>query len=100
MKNSLIKSIWVISPIVLFFLLSCASTQQKQVESGGAEFYNSLGTASAEIGQYDKALIYFNKAIEINPKNAGYYNNRGNVYSMRIKTNPIEQFLISIRPLK
>ena len=64
MKNSLIKSIWVIPPIVLFFLFSCASTQQKQAESRDAEFYNSLGTASAEIGQYDKAMMYFNKALE------------------------------------
>ena len=65
----------LIIPISLLF--SCASTQQKQVESGDAEFYNSLGTASAKIGQYDKAMTYFNKALEISPKNAGYYNNRG-----------------------
>ena len=28
-------------------------------------------------GQYDKAIADFNKAIEINPRFAGFYNNRG-----------------------
>ncbi len=51
------------------------------MQSRDAEFYNSLGTASAEIGQYDKALIYFNKAIEINPNLADAYSNRGIVYA-------------------
>ena len=80
MKNSVIKSLRIILPIVLFFLFSCASTEQKQSESRDAEFYNSRGIAYGEKGQYDEAISDYNKALEINQSYAEAYRNRGNAY--------------------
>jgi tetratricopeptide (TPR) repeat protein len=83
MKNSVIKSIWIILPIVLLLLFSCASTQQKQSESRDAKFYNNRGIAYGEKGQYDQAILDLNKAIEINPRYDKAYNNRGIVYRLK-----------------
>jgi tetratricopeptide (TPR) repeat protein len=38
------------------------------------------GTKLLEKGQYDQAITYFDKAIEINPRYAEAYNNRGIAY--------------------
>ncbi|MGA2468126.1 MAG: tetratricopeptide repeat protein, partial [Thermodesulfobacteriota bacterium] len=73
-------STWIILPIVLFFLFSYASTQEKQSESRDAEFYNNRGMAYRDKGQYDQAISDFNKALEINSKYAYAYNNRGMAY--------------------
>jgi tetratricopeptide (TPR) repeat protein len=74
------RSIWIILPIVLLLLFSCASTQQKQGEVRDAKFYNNRGIAYGEKGQYDRAISEFNRAIEINPMDNKAYNNRGIVY--------------------
>ncbi|MBN2246332.1 MAG: tetratricopeptide repeat protein [Candidatus Aminicenantes bacterium] len=79
----MIKSISIILLMVLFFLFSCASTQQKQDESRDAKFYNNRGIAFAEKGQYDRAISDFNQAIKINPRYNKAYNNRGIVYRLR-----------------
>ena len=42
--------------------------------------YMNIGEALAKKGEYDKALLVFNKAIEINPKCAQAYFGRGNVF--------------------
>jgi Flp pilus assembly protein TadD len=83
MKNSLIKSIWIILPIVLLLLFSCASTQPKQGELGDAKFYNTRGIAYGEKGQYDQAISDFNRAIELNPNDNKAYNNRGIAYRLK-----------------
>jgi Tfp pilus assembly protein PilF len=80
MKKYLIKPTWVILPIVLFSLFSCASTQQKQSESRDADFYFNQGIAYFITAQYDRAISDFTKAIEIDPKLAVAYSNRGVVY--------------------
>ncbi len=80
MKNSVIGPVWIIMPIVLFFLLSCASTQTQKDESRDAKFYNNRGAAYGEKGEYDQAISDLNKAIEINPRYNKAYNNRGVVY--------------------
>ncbi len=67
----------VISIIIIPILFSCASTQQKQVKSWDANFYNNRGNAYVEKGQYDQAILDFNKALEINPGYAEAYNIRG-----------------------
>jgi len=42
--------------------------------------YHNRGTVYAELGQHTKAISSFNKAIELNPKNAAPYSNRGTAY--------------------
>jgi len=69
--------------IIIPILFSCASTQQKQVESRDAKFYNNRGTDRGEKGQYDEAISDFKKAIEINPRYNKAYNNRGIVYRLK-----------------
>lgn len=96
------KSIWIILPIVFFFLFSCASTHPKQDESRDAKFYNNRGIAFGEKGQYDQAISDFNQAIEINPRYNRAYNNRGIVYRLRGQYNQaISDFnkAIAINPL-
>ena len=80
MKNTENKSIGIILPIVLFFLFSYASAQQKQNESKDAKFYIDRGIAYGEKGQYDQAIADFNKALEIDSKSASAYYNRGIAY--------------------
>ena len=63
-----------------FFLFSHASAQQKQIKSKNADFYESRGLSYLEKCQYDKALLYFNKALKMNPADAYAYWNRGRVY--------------------
>jgi len=102
MKNGVMKSIWINLLIVLFFLFSCASTQQKQDESRDAKFYNNRGIAFGEKGQYDQAISDFNQAIAINPRYNKAYNNRGIVYRLRGQYNQaISDFnkAIAINPL-
>ncbi len=83
MRNKLRKFMVLISIIIIPILLSCATTQQKQVESKDANFYFNRGTAYIAKGQYDQAISDFNKALEINPSYAEAYNNRGAVYSRK-----------------
>ena len=83
MRNGVIKSVWIILPIVLFSLFTCASAQQKQNESRDAKFYNNRGTVLGEKGQFDQAISDFNRAIEINPRYIKAYNNRGIVYRLK-----------------
>jgi tetratricopeptide (TPR) repeat protein len=82
MKNSAVRAIWILLLLVPVFLLSCASTQQRQDEPRDAKFYNNRGIAFAEKGQYDRAISDFNQAIEINPRYNKAYNNRGIVYRL------------------
>ena len=80
MKNTVNKSIGIILPIVLFFLFSYASAQQKQDEPKDAKFYIDRGIAYAEKGQFDQAVDDFTKALEIDPKSADTYYYRGIAY--------------------
>ncbi len=83
MRNSLCKSMTVISIIFIPILFSCASTQQKQSEPRDAKGYYNRGCAYGEKGQYDQAISDYNKAIEIDPKSATAYNNRGIAYRQK-----------------
>lgn len=103
MKDILNKKIWIIVPIVFFFLFSCASTQKNKNESSDAYdkaisvydkwletfprdyiAYMERGNVFMEKGQYDQAILDYNKSLEINPKGAdAAYKNRGNAYYMK-----------------
>jgi Tfp pilus assembly protein PilF len=71
----------LISIIIIPVLFSCATTQQKQVESKeDAKTYYQLGITHVQKGDFDQAILYFTKAIESDPKNPKAYNNRGGAY--------------------
>jgi tetratricopeptide (TPR) repeat protein len=70
----------VITMIITCLLFSCASTQRKQSESKDADFYINRGIAYYKKGQYDQATSDYDKALEINPRSAGAFYNRGLVY--------------------
>ena len=53
--------------VLIPVLFSCASTQQKQSESRDVNFYFNRGTAYINKGQYDLAILDYNKTLEINP---------------------------------
>jgi len=59
--------------LVCLFLAGC----------GDRSYY--LGQADEASGLYDRAISDFNKAIEIDPKHAKAYNNRGNAYNNKQK---------------
>jgi Tfp pilus assembly protein PilF len=77
MKNTMNKSTGIILPIVLFFLFSYASAQQKQDEPKDAKLYIDRGIAYEEKAQFDQAVDDFTKALEIDPKSADAYYHRG-----------------------
>jgi tetratricopeptide (TPR) repeat protein len=41
------------------------------VDPNNPDLYNNLGVANAKLGLKDKAIEYYNKAIELNPDNSG-----------------------------
>ena len=49
----------------------------KPIDAAG---HKKQGSAHAKYGQYTKAINEFTKAIELNPKDAEAYNNRGVLY--------------------
>jgi tetratricopeptide (TPR) repeat protein len=79
--SCVMKSFFRIIPkifLILTILAGCESTEEIKETDPVALFYQ--GTAFVEKGQYDKAISDFNKAIEINPRYAEAYNNRGGAY--------------------
>jgi protein O-mannosyl-transferase len=44
---------------------------------GYANAYNNIGAAYAEKGRVDKALLFYSKAVELDPENAIAFDNRG-----------------------
>ncbi|KKQ79541.1 MAG: hypothetical protein UT02_C0032G0003 [Parcubacteria group bacterium GW2011_GWC2_38_7] len=55
--------------------------------SGCAKIYINKGIGYAKQGEYDQAILNFNKALEINPKHAEAYINRGNAYFFKGQHN-------------
>ena len=60
--------------LILTILAGCA-TDEEIKETDPVALLNQ-GTAFVEEGQYDLSINYFDKAIEINPRDAWAYNNR------------------------
>jgi Tfp pilus assembly protein PilF len=79
MKNASNKTIWIILPVVLFFLFSCASTQQRQSGQMGTKLYLDQAVAHLEKGEFGQAISDLDKAIDTNPRDDAYYN-RGVAY--------------------
>ncbi len=85
MRNRLSKSMMVILIILSPALFSCATTQQEQVECKDANICHQLGLTCVQQRDFDKAILYFNKAIELDPVNPVVYSNRGAAYSAKGK---------------
>jgi len=83
MEYRLIRPCGIMVIIIVQLLFFCAPTLQVQVESKDAKTYHQLGLTYAEKGDFDQAIFYFNKAIELDPTNAIVYSNRGAVYSAK-----------------
>ena len=80
MKRIMNTSIRLLLITLVSFLFSCATTQQEQVESKDAKTYTQLGIAHLQKGDFDKAIFYFNKAIELDNNFVKAYENRGELY--------------------
>ncbi|MGZ3493266.1 MAG: tetratricopeptide repeat protein [Thermodesulfobacteriota bacterium] len=74
MKSASNKGIWIILLTILFFLISCASTQKEKTESRDGDFYIKRGNAYDRKGQYNQAISDYSKALEINPRLAEAHN--------------------------
>jgi len=83
MRSGVMRFVWIILPVILLSLFSCASTQPKQDGSRDAKFYNNRGIVFGEKGEYDQAISDFDKAIAINPRYMTAYNNRGVIYRLK-----------------
>ncbi len=60
--------------LLIVVVLGCAEVEKPSLD---AETYLNRGNAYSKKGQYDHAISDFTKAIEINPRYALAYNNRG-----------------------
>jgi tetratricopeptide (TPR) repeat protein len=74
MKRTL--GIWLLAGGVIVLFTGCATTQPPQ----DATAYYDRGVDYYRKGQYDKAISDFNRALEINPRYAEAYINRGITY--------------------
>jgi Flp pilus assembly protein TadD len=83
MRNESYKSTMVISIIIIPILFSCATTQQEQVECKDANTCHQLGLTHIQKGGFNQAILYFNKAIELDPTNPLFYSNRGAAYGVK-----------------
>jgi len=64
--------------LILTILAGCVTTEE--IKETDSDVLLNQGVVLLEEGQYDRAIAYFNKAIEINPKYAVAYLNRGSAY--------------------
>lgn len=66
--------------LVILIVEGCAKVQRPSLDTGS---YLNRGVAYGKKGQYDQAIVDFNKAIELNPRDAAAYYNRGISYEKR-----------------
>lgn len=83
MKNIMNTSIRLSLTILLSLLFSCATTQQEQVQCKDANTCHQLGFTHIQKKDFNQAILYFNKAIELDPTNPMFYINRGAAYAAK-----------------
>ncbi len=64
-----------------FNVVPAAGQQEK--ESKESWFYNKIGTACLRKGEFDRAILFFDKSLEVNPGYAEAYEMRGTTYSFK-----------------
>ena len=72
MKRFDMSTIFSVSVLIVLIVAGCAEIQRPSLD---ADSYVKRGLTYADKGQYDKAISDYNKAIEINPRDAMAYSN-------------------------
>jgi tetratricopeptide (TPR) repeat protein len=66
--------------VTIFKKLTLQQVPKSTVNSVDANSCFEKAKTFSNQKNYDKALLYYSMAIDLNPKNATYYNNRGTIY--------------------
>jgi len=66
--------------LIILIVAGCAKVQRPSLDT---DSYLNRGVAYGKKGQYDQAIVDFNKAIELDPRDAAAYYNRGISYEKR-----------------
>ena len=77
MKRFNMATTMMMLPFLVLVMFGYAEAQQESLSAKG---YSDRGVSYFKKGQYDQAIADYNRAIEINPKDAKAYNNRGIAY--------------------
>jgi len=59
------------------------ATGQQEKDSKESWFYHRMGTTCLRKGEFDRAILFFDKSLELNPTYAEAYEMRGMTYSCR-----------------
>ena len=70
----------IIIKLSFMFIILSGSATGEEIKENDPDTLLNQGIAFGEEGQWDQAIAYFNKAIEINPRYAKAYNIRGIAY--------------------
>jgi len=62
-------------------------------DSKNADIYNYLGFSHRKLGKMEQAAVYYNKALEINPKHKGALEYQGEMYLTLNQINKAEENL-------
>ncbi|NER36118.1 MAG: serine protease [Oscillatoria sp. SIO1A7] len=87
-------------PVGLYLAIPINTFERSQIGENAEEAWNR-GRARLDLGNYERAIEYFNKAISLNPNYADAYNDRGRAYRRRgSHERAIENFerAISLNP--
>ncbi len=71
-------SVVAVYSVLVLTILIASGCATNPVES--SKNYNAMGYEYHKKGQYDKAIVWYNRALEFNPQNFEAYVNRGNTY--------------------
>ena len=77
MKGSRKRNKWVTAIAVIFSVVALYLA----FDIGRGTYYNNLGAARMDEGEYDQAILCFDKAIKVRRKFPNAYCNRGTAYS-------------------
>jgi len=66
--------------ILVLMAALLAACQSRTAEVGTAQYYYEQGDEHFKAGNLDQAITDYNRALEINPRDAEAYNNRGIAY--------------------
>lgn len=66
------------------------------IDTTNSELYNFMGLISAQLGEYNVALDYLKKAIELKPDNCSAKNNLAVLYALQSKYNNAKELLNNI----